>query len=96
MTLPCAGQSELDRANQEKEVASSNNRRLEQQLTADGSASGDSELERLRSQVEVRLRSKGNLWVPTSTGGRKPQLVKLLARYKPTFLHRHRKPKDSI
>ncbi|XP_037087466.1 stromal interaction molecule homolog [Pollicipes pollicipes] len=45
---------ELDRANQEKEVVSSHNRRLEQRLTGDVSADGgQSELERLRSEVEM-------------------------------------------
>ncbi|XP_037087465.1 stromal interaction molecule homolog [Pollicipes pollicipes] len=47
-------QVELDRANQEKEVVSSHNRRLEQRLTGDVSADGgQSELERLRSEVEM-------------------------------------------
>ena len=47
-------QLELDRANKEKEVVSSQNRHLEQRLTSGDSEHGDaSELERLRSQVEV-------------------------------------------
>ena len=45
---------ELDRANKEKEVVSSKNRHLEQRLTGgDSEHGGASELERLRSQVEV-------------------------------------------
>ncbi|XP_043189307.1 stromal interaction molecule homolog isoform X2 [Amphibalanus amphitrite] len=47
-------QVELDRANKEKEVVSSHNRHLEQRLTGgDSDAVGATELERLRSQVEV-------------------------------------------
>ncbi|KAF0293449.1 Stromal interaction molecule [Amphibalanus amphitrite] len=47
-------QVELDRANKEKEVVSSHNRHLEQRLTGgDSDAGGATELERLRSQVEV-------------------------------------------
>ena len=50
----CVCQGELDRANKEKEVVSSHNRHLEQRLTGgDSENGGATELERLRSQVEV-------------------------------------------